>query len=92
MDLMLGGFGLRPELVLASARSDVFETETPTPGYGVVNLRASYTLPRDHFVHSFFFEVFNVGDKLYRNHLSFLKDLAPEMGRGVRVSYAAKFF
>jgi iron complex outermembrane recepter protein len=92
MDLLFGGFGLRPELVLASARSDVFETETPTPGYGVVNLRASYTLPRDHFVHSLFFEVFNVGDKLYRNHVSFIKDLAPEMGRGVRFSYAAKFF
>ncbi len=92
MDLLHRDFSFRPELVLAAARNDVFETETRTSGYGVVNLKASYTLPRDHFVHHVFLEVFNVGDKLYRNHVSLIKDLAPEMGRGVRIAYAVKFF
>jgi iron complex outermembrane receptor protein len=33
-----------------------------------------------------------MGDRLYRNHVSFIKDFAPEIGRGVRFSYAAKYF
>lgn len=36
--------------------------------------------------------VFNLGDRLYRNHSSFIKDLAPEIGRGVRVTYIMRFF
>src|SRR5438552_3070678 len=30
----------------------------------------------------------NVADTLYHNHLNFLKDLAPEMGRNFRVVYS----
>ena len=36
--------------------------------------------------------VFNLGDRLYRNHSSFIKDLAPEIGRGVRFTYMVRFF
>ena len=35
--------------------------------------------------------MFNIGDQLYRNHSSFIKDLAPEIGRGVRFSYMLRF-
>jgi iron complex outermembrane receptor protein len=37
-------------------------------------------------------EAFNLGDRLYRNHLSFIKELAPEIGRGVRFGYTLRFF
>ena len=33
-----------------------------------------------------------LGNRLYRNHLSFIKDLAPEIGRGVRITYSLRFF
>jgi iron complex outermembrane receptor protein len=33
-----------------------------------------------------------MGDTLYRNHLSFIKQFAPEMGRGLRVTYTLRFF
>ncbi|MGH9804796.1 MAG: hypothetical protein ACRD4D_06465 [Candidatus Acidiferrales bacterium] len=36
--------------------------------------------------------LFNLGDRLYRNHLSFIKDVAPEIGRGVRAGYTVRFF
>jgi iron complex outermembrane receptor protein len=36
--------------------------------------------------------LFNITNQLYRNHLSFIKDLAPEIGRGVRFSYNLHFF
>ena len=38
------------------------------------------------------FNFFNMGDTLYRNHLSFIKEFAPEMGRGFRVTYTLRFF
>jgi iron complex outermembrane receptor protein len=35
---------------------------------------------------------YNLTDETYRNHTSFIKDLAPELGRGVKVSYSVRFF
>ena len=78
--------------MLANRQSQTFDVETPTAGYGVVNLRASCTIPTRGAIHQFSANVFNVGDQLYSNHTSFIKDPAPEMGRGVRVSYIVRFF
>jgi outer membrane receptor protein involved in Fe transport len=33
----------------------------------------------------------NVTNELYRNHLSLIKDLAPEMGRNFKLLYNVKF-
>ena len=92
MDLGARGFRLRPELILAAAQTDTFTGETPTDGYAVLNLKASYTYATLHLAHQFAVNVFNVGDRLYRHHTSFIKDLAPEIGRGVRVTYTLRFF
>lgn len=91
-DLRCKNFSFRPELVAVDQQDQVFDTETRTGGYAVTNLTASYTRASTHLIHHFAFEVFNVGDKLYRNHLSFIKDFAPEMGRGARLSYVMNFF
>ena len=91
-DLNKGGFRLAPELILASQQHQTLTGETRTPGYSVVNLKASYTIARQHASHQFSVNVFNIGDRLYRNHSSFIKDLAPEIGRGVRVTYMMRFF
>ncbi len=92
LDLRFGGLSIRPEVVIADSRDDVFESETSTAGYKVFDLKASYTIPQQHVSHHISVDFFNIGDRLYRNHLSFIKDLAPEIGRGVRFSYAAKLF
>ena len=83
---------MRPELVLSAAQNKIFPTETPTAGYGAVNLLGSYTVTRSHQLHIFGVDLFNAGNNLYRNHLSFIKEIAPEIGRGVRVSYTIQFF
>ena len=85
------GFSIRPELVLANRQSQTFDLETPTAGYAVLDLRASYTIPTRGAIHQLSANVFNIGDQLYRNHSSFIKDLAPEIGRGVRFSYLVRF-
>jgi iron complex outermembrane receptor protein len=92
LDFNYKGLSLRPELVLARDQQATFVNETRTAGYGVVNLNASYTIARQHAVHVVSLAAFNLADQLYRNHLSFIKDVAPEIGRGVRVGYTVRFF
>jgi iron complex outermembrane receptor protein len=91
-DLRWNGLSVRPEAVLAQSQERLFLTETRTPGFAVFNLKASYTRAQMHALHVLSFEAFNLGDRLYRNHLSFIKDLAPEIGRGVRFGYTVRFF
>lgn len=86
------GLSVRPELVMANQQNRLFPTERRTAGYVVPGLTASYSIARQHVVHVLTCNVFNIGNVLYRNHLSFIKELAPEMGRGVRFSYNVHFY
>jgi iron complex outermembrane receptor protein len=79
-------------MVMANHQDQVFTTETPTAGYAVFNISGSYLIARQHVAHIISFNFFNVGDALYRNHLSFIKEFAPEMGRGLRATYTLRFF
>lgn len=83
---------LSPEIVMADHQERVFTTETPTAGYAVANLSGSYLIAENHRAHIIAFNFFNMGDTLYRNHLSFIKEFAPEMGRGFRITYTLRFF
>ncbi len=92
LDFRYEGLSVRPEAVFAARQEKVFPLETPTAGYGIVNVAGSYVIGRDHFAHIFTFNAYNLTNKLYRNHLSFVKDLMPEVGRGVRFGYTIRFF
>jgi iron complex outermembrane recepter protein len=83
---------VNPELVLAQDQDRLFPTETRTAGYGVFGVSGSYLIPTQHAAHIISFNAFNLGDQLYRNHLSFIKDFAPEMGRGLRITYTLRFY
>jgi iron complex outermembrane receptor protein len=91
MEWRYRAFNLRPELVLAGRQSRVFDHETATAGYAVFNLNTSYTLVRGRVAHIFSVNGYNLGNTLYRNHLSFIKALAPEVGRNLRANYALRF-
>lgn len=92
LDMRYRGFLFHPEVVMASDQQRLYPTETRTAGYSTVNLEASYIMARAHHAHIFALSVSNAGNRLYRNHLSFIKDLAPEMGRAIRMSYSMRFF
>ncbi|MCL4849953.1 MAG: TonB-dependent receptor [Bryobacteraceae bacterium] len=92
LEFRKNGLSIHPELRMAKDQDHLFENETRTAGYAVFNLGASYTITRQHMAHVFGLDAFNLGDRLYRNHLSFLKDRAPEIGRGVRFIYTVRFF
>jgi iron complex outermembrane receptor protein len=91
-DYHFKGLGVRPELVLANRQWQVSPTETPTAGYALLNLNASYNWTTKHVMHTISANSFNLGDRLYRNHLSFIKAYAPELGRGIRFTYTLNWF
>jgi len=91
-DYRKGGLSVKPFVRLANQQDRLFVTETRTAGYAVFNIAASYTITQRHMVHIFGVDAFNLNDRLYRNHLSFIKDRAPEIGRGVRFTYTMRFF
>lgn len=92
VDIPYRGFSITPELLFAAKQDRVFRDETGTDGYAVLNLRASHVWPSQHMAHVLSVSAFNLTNELYRNHTSFIKDLAPEIGRGVRVGYSLRFF
>ncbi|MCB1024520.1 MAG: TonB-dependent receptor [Acidobacteria bacterium] len=94
LDLKFKSVNLRPEILLVGKRGagDIFTIETPTAGYGVFNINGSYAFTVKNAAHIITFGGQNLGNKLYRNHVNFLKDIAPERGRGFKVSYTLRFF
>ena len=83
---------MRPEVQLASPQTKLFPLERRTAGYGLFNVASTYTIGAKHLAHIFSVNAYNLFDKEYRNHLSFIKELAPEVGRGVKFSYTVRFF
>lgn len=92
LELRYKGLLLNPEVVMAKDQDHLFPTETRTAGYATFGLSGSYLIAGQHSAHIISFNAFNLGDRLYRNHLSFIKEFAPEMGRGLRVTYTLRFF
>lgn len=86
------GFRFNPEAVMSKDQDRLFPTETRTAGYTTFNVNASYTFAQQHLAQTISVSAFNLGDRLYRNHLSFIKEFAPEIGRGVRLTYSLRFF
>lgn len=91
-DLHVRNFSFRPEFAAVARQDRVFINETPTAGYGTVSFTANYVISQKHFAHIFSVSSFNLNNKLYYNHISFIKDISPEIGRGARFSYTVRFF
>jgi iron complex outermembrane recepter protein len=92
VDLPYRGVTVSPELLVAARQDQVFRGESDTSGYSVFNLKASYVLARPHLAHIVSVRGYNLTNELYRNHTSFIKDFAPEIGRGVTLGYSVRFF
>ena len=74
-----------------SEQARVFGDETPTEGYVTAKAFTSYSFQRGGVLHTITARLDNATDNLYRNHLNYLKDLLPEVGRSVKVIYAMGF-
>jgi iron complex outermembrane recepter protein len=69
----------------------VFGAETPTSGAGVLKLFGSYSFVTGGVTNTVTARLDNATDRLYRNHLNYLKDVLPEMGRSFKLVYSVAF-
>ena len=92
LEVPIGQFTIAPEIVMTARQSRTFRDETETPGSTLVNIGGMYVIGQRHLTHIFTVEGYNLTNETYRLHTSFIKDLAPEMGRGIKATYSVKFF
>ena len=84
--LQIGG-----QVIAAASQDRLSVNETATDGYTLLKLYGSYSFGGAGAVQTITARLDNVTNELYRNHLSLIKDVVPEMGRNFRVVYAVRF-
>ncbi len=84
--LQVGG-----QVVAATRQDRLSAIETPTEGYTLLKLYGSYSFARGTVLHTITGRLDNATNELYRNHLSLVKDVVPEMGRNFRLVYGMRF-
>ena len=92
VDLPVRGLRIAPRLRWAARMNRLYAGETPTDGYAVVDLTVSWLLLTGNATHHVSLVGHNLTDTVYRHHTSVIKDVAPQIGRGVRLSYSVRFF
>lgn len=65
--------------------------QEPTDGYLTANLMVGWNFDTTNYGHTIIFQVQNLANQDYRSHLSRIKELAPQPGRNVQLSYKAFF-
>jgi iron complex outermembrane receptor protein len=78
-------------LTITADQDRVFGAETPTDGYAMLKLYGSYSFVSGGLTNTITARLDNATDKLYRNHLNYLKDVLPEMGRNFKLVYSVSF-
>ena len=76
-------WGLKLRTTVADDQTDVAANETPTEGYTRVDMYFDYHLQAGDNEVLLFVKGNNLSDEEIRNHASFIKNFAPEPGRGV---------
>ena len=79
------------EARMAGSQERTGRFEQPTDGYAVLGLSGGVRLTFAGRLHVVTLHLDNIGDTEYRNHLSRVKEIMPEAGRGVRATYRVVF-
>ncbi|HEY8549994.1 MAG TPA: TonB-dependent receptor [Vicinamibacterales bacterium] len=79
------------EVIRAAEQDRLAAAETRTDGYTLLKLFAAYSFQTGGAVSTVTARLDNATNELYRNHLSLIKDLVPEMGRNFKLLYSVKF-
>ncbi|HYC93760.1 MAG TPA: TonB-dependent receptor [Thermoanaerobaculia bacterium] len=78
-------------VVHAARQTRVSQNERPTRGYTAVHGSVGVRVYGQRIVHDFVLRGSNLTDQEIRSHTSFLKELAPQPGRDVDLSYRLSF-
>jgi hypothetical protein len=79
------------ELRLAASQTLLGDGNTPTAGYGVVNVGAGIRIAQSGLVHNISLHCDNLFNRVYRDNLSVAKDFLPQPARGERLTYDLLF-
>ena len=79
------------EGIFVSDQNKLGEFEYPTDGYKLLNYNCSYTFKKNENIHQIIFQVTNILNETYFNHLSKIKMIMPEPGRGINIRYKVNF-
>jgi iron complex outermembrane receptor protein len=79
------------DVTVSATQDRVFPTETPTDGYQLLRFFGSYSFVIGKTTNTITARLDNATNALYRNHLSLIKDLTPEMGRNFKLLYNVTF-
>ena len=82
---------MRGESEVAAEQNRTGEFEDETAGYTVFNLAAGLRLTLGGRLNVLTLSVENLTDEEYRNHLSRVKEIMPEAGRGLYLTYRVVF-
>ena len=89
LDLKPLSISLSLTKVLPQTRLGEFETRTD--GYFLADINGSYILHSSKIVHKIIFQLDNIFDREYYNHLSRIKLIMPEKGRSIGLRYRMVF-
>ena len=89
LDLKPLSISLSLTKVLPQTRLGEFETRTD--GYFLADINGSYILHSSKIVHKIIFQLDNIFDREYYNHLSRIKLIMPEKGRSIGLRYRMIF-
>ncbi len=82
---------MRGEAEMAARQDRIGEFETPTDGYTVLSLSTGARITLGGRLNVLTVSLNNVTDTEYRNHLSRVKAIMPEAGRGLTATYRVVF-
>lgn len=72
---------------VAASQRRLGDGDTPTAGYGILNLGVGLRLVNQALVHNISFHIDNVFNRVYRDNLSVVKDFIPQPARAFRLNY-----
>ncbi len=84
-------FEIGTRLTASAEQNDLGDFETKTDDFILLDGFASYSLMAGKLLHTFSFNVTNVLNNTYYNHLSRIKELNPEAGRNMSLLYRLYF-
>lgn len=84
-------FQIGGQVQFVGEQGRVYGDELPTESYTLAKFFASYSFNAGGVLNTITARLDNATDKLYRNHLNYLKEVLPETGRSFRVVYSVGF-
>jgi iron complex outermembrane receptor protein len=87
----LKDFVIGTRVTASTEQNDLGDFETKTDGFVLLDGFASYSIMSGKLLHAFSFNITNVLNTTYYNHLSRIKELNPEAGRNFSLLYRLYF-